>query len=229
MTAIIISSPNIEQLDVCIHRAQAATWEDYLHHVENPNSQPERVFFHQGRIWIEDMGNEGINHARFNKLFTLIFGFWFARQADVKFDLLGGCVLEKPQSQGCAPDEVVYIGENSPIYQLGGSRRVNLNEWRVPDLVVEIADTTLASDLDEKKQLYLTLEIPEYWVVDVRGKQVFAFRLIDGKYQQCTESVALTGLPIDLLEQTIGKMDNVNGNAAVWFAAQLENLPVSQL
>jgi Uma2 family endonuclease len=226
MTAIIISSPNVEQFDICI---KAATWGDYLHHVENLNSQQERFFFHQGRIWIEDMGNEGINHARFNKLFTLIFGFWFARQADVKFDLLGGCVLEKPQSQGCAPDEVVYIGENSPQYQLGGSRRVNLDEWRVPDLVVEIADTTLASDLDEKKQLYLTLAIPEYWVVDVRGKQIFAFRLIDGKYQQCTESVALLGLPIDLLEQTIAKMDNVNGNAAVWFAAQLETIPKSEV
>jgi Uma2 family endonuclease len=228
MTARIISSPNVEQLGVCINPVQAATWEDYLQHVENLNSQQERVFFDRGRIWIEDMGNEGINHARFNKLFTLIFGFWFAKQPDIKFDLLGGCVLEKPQSQGCAPDEVVYIGENSPQYQLGGSRRVNLNEWRVPDLVVEIADTTLASDLDEKKQLYLTLEIPEYWVVDVRGKQVFAFRLIDGKYQQCMESIALAGLSIDLLEQTIAKMDNVNGNAAVWFAAQLENIPESQ-
>ncbi len=224
MTGIIISSP----LDVTVNRAQTATWEDYLHRVENLHSQQERVFFHQGRIWIEDMGNEGINHARFNKLLTMLLYSWFARQTDVKFDLLGGCVLEKPQSQGGAPDEVVYIGENSPQYQAGGSRRVNLSQWRVPDLVVEIADTTLANDLDEKKQLYLTLEIPEYWVVDVRGNQVFAFRLIDGKYQQCTESTALTGLPIDLIEHTLERMDNVNGNAALWFAAQLEQLPQSQ-
>jgi len=80
-------------------------------------------------------------------------------------------VLEKTQYQGATPDEVVYIGGNAPRYQAGESRRVNLNRWRVPDLAVEIADTTLASDLDEKKQLYLTLVIPEYWVVDVRGKE----------------------------------------------------------
>jgi Uma2 family endonuclease len=92
--------------------------------------------------------------------------------------------------------------------------------------VVEIADTTLASDLDEKKQLYLSLEIPEYWVVDVRGKQVLAFRLVDGKYHECKESTALTGLPIQLLEQTLMQMDNANGNAALWFAAQLENIEV---
>ena len=135
--------------------------------------------------------------------------------------LLAGCA----ETQGAAPDEVVYIGENSPQYQ-GGLRRVNLSQWRVPDLVVEIADTTLATDLDEKKQLYLSLEIPEYWVVDVRGKQVFAFRLVDGKYHECTESTALTGLPIELLEQTLIQMDNANGNAALWFAAQLEKLEV---
>jgi hypothetical protein len=52
-----------------------------------------------------------------------------------------------------------------------------------------------------------------------------AFRLVDGKYEQCSESVALTGLPIDLLEQTLDRMDNENGNAALWFAAQIQNLP----
>jgi Uma2 family endonuclease len=177
-------------------------------------------------MWVEDMGNEGINHARFNKLFTLIFGFWFARLENVKFDLLGGCVLEKPPYQGAAPDEVVYIGGNAPRYQPGESRRVNLNQWRVPDLAVEIADTTLAIDLDEKKQLYLTLEIPEYWVVDVKGKRVMAFRLVDGKYQECIESVALTGLPIDLLERTLERMDDDNGSVAIWFASQIKDLPV---
>jgi Uma2 family endonuclease len=202
---------------------QPATWAEYLQRVEHPHSDTERVFFNTDTIWI-DMGNEGINHSRFNKLFTLIFGFWFARQTDVKFELLGGCVIEKPNRQGAAPDEVLYIGGNAPRWQPGEPRRVNLDVWRVPDLVVEIADTTLATDLDEKKHLHLALEIPEYWVVDVRGRQVFAFGLIDGKYEQCSQSSILTGLPIELLEQTLAQMDNDNGNAALWFASQLVNL-----
>jgi Uma2 family endonuclease len=107
----------------------------------------------------------------------------------------------------------------------GQPRRVNLAEWGVPDLVAEISDTTLAIDLDEKKQLYLALGIPEYWVIDVRGRQVMAFQLIDGLYEQCSESLALKGLPIDLLEQTLAQMDNDNGNAALWFAAQIQNRP----
>ncbi len=219
MTISISTSP-----PALLKRLYSATWEDYLRHVENTNSHLERVFFHLGVLWIEDMGNEGISHARFNKLLTMIFAFWFARIEGVTFDLLGGCVIEKPQTQGASPDEVLYIGEGSPQYREGEPRRVNLNQWRVPDLVAEIADTTLASDLDEKKQLYLALEIPEYWVIDVKGKRVLAFRLIEGKYRECSESIALTGLPIDLIEQTLNRMANANGNAALWFATQIENL-----
>jgi Putative restriction endonuclease len=197
MTAIINTLP-----PVIIHRQSSATWEDYLHRVENPQSELEleRVFFNCGLMWVEDMGNEGINHARFNKLLTMILYSWFVRLGDVKFDLLGGCVIEKPPHQGAAADEVLYIG-----------------------------DTTLSSDLDEKKQLYLNLAIPEYWVVDVRGKRVLAFRLVDGRYQECVESVALMGLPIELLDRTLERMDDDNGNVAMWFAAQIQDLPIKSV
>ena len=66
MSAIITTS-----LPVTIDRQQSATWDDYFHHVENPQSELERVFFNCGIMWIEDMGNEGINHARSSKLFTI--------------------------------------------------------------------------------------------------------------------------------------------------------------
>jgi Uma2 family endonuclease len=225
MTAIIATTP-----PVIIDRQSSATWDDYLHRVENPQSELdlERVFFNCGVMWVEDMGNEGINHARFNKLLTMILYSWFLRFGDVKFELLGGCVIDKPPYQGAAADEALYIGGNAPRYQ-SGARRVDLNKWRVPDLAVEIADTTLASDLDEKKQLYLNLEIPEYWVVDVRGKRVLAFRLVEGKYQECIESIALTGLPIELLDRTLERMDDDNGNVAMWFAAQIDNLLVNSI
>ena len=100
MTAIIATLP-----PVIIDRQSSATWEDYIHRVENPQSELERIFFNCGVMWVEDLGNEGINHARFNKLFTMILCFWFARLEDVKFDLLGGCVIEKPPHQAAAADE----------------------------------------------------------------------------------------------------------------------------
>jgi Uma2 family endonuclease len=50
---------------------------------------------------------------------------------------------------------------------MGGSRLIDRDRWRVLDLVAKISGTTLASDLDEKKQLYAALDMPEYWVIDV--------------------------------------------------------------
>ncbi|HEY9864696.1 MAG TPA: Uma2 family endonuclease [Candidatus Obscuribacterales bacterium] len=206
-------------------QGQPATWEDYLAYVNNSNLKDFNISFNQGYLWI-DMGNEGINHARFNELLTLVFGFWFARQPDLLVDLLGGCVIEKPKQRAASPDKVLYIGENSPKWQEGEPRRINLEQWRVPDLVGEISDTTLAIDLDEKKQLYAGLGIPEYWVIDIRGKRAIAFRLQEnGKYQEINTSIALNGLPIALLELTLEQLEKTNNfNAAFWFSQQIAHL-----
>jgi Uma2 family endonuclease len=93
-------------------------------------------------------------------------------------------------------------------------------------LVCEVGDTTLATDLDEKKQTYAGLEIPEYWVIDVAGLRVIAFQLqADGKYQQCDRSIALQGLSIALIEQTLVRLRHeTNGTAALWFIQQISNL-----
>lgn len=49
---------------------------------------------------------------------------------------------------------------------------------RVKDvlLVIEVADTTLAYDTDEKLQLYAQAGVREYWVVNVRMKSIEVFR-----------------------------------------------------
>lgn len=208
-----------------------ATWDDYLAWRDNPNLDREvRLFFNQGYLWIH-MGNEGINHARFNDLFTLVFGFWFARQPGLLVDSLSGCVIEKPNRQAAAPDKVLYVGGNSPQWSEGEPRRINLENCPVPDLVGEISDTSLATDLDEKKQLYAALEIPEYWVVDIKGLRVLAFRLQpDRKYQQIAVSIALKGLPISLLSEMLEQMQPGNNiNAAVWFSQQIANLEPTEI
>ncbi len=43
-------------------------------------------------------------------------------------------------------------------------------------LLVEVADSSLAFDLGEKRAKYATAGIPEYWVVDVQGSIVHVFR-----------------------------------------------------
>ena len=203
---------------------QAATWEDYVAACEAPSLEEARIFFYEGYLWI-DMGNEGPQHARFNDLFTIIFFVWFTTKIGQTFDSLSGCVIEKPKVGAGAPDKVLYIGGDFHQWQKGEPRRINLNQSRVPDLVGEIADTTLVSDLDEKKRLYAALGIPEYWVVDIKGERVLAFRLQENvKYQECEISGALEGLPIALLSETLKLLGEGNGTAAMWFAQQVGKL-----
>jgi Uma2 family endonuclease len=94
----------------------------------------------------------------------------------------------------------------------------------LPDLVGEIADTSLSLDLDEQKQLYASLGVREYWVIDVKGLRLFAFGLTPaGTYEQIEVSQVLPGLAIALLEQTLERLtDDTNTAAAHWLMQQLQ-------
>ena len=205
------------------HLWKSATWEDYLAVRDNPKTERMRIFFDSDRLLLIEMGWEGINHAAISDLFTIIFYIWFSQMSEQRFSSLGRCLLEKAPQKAAAPDLVLYLGEDYPRWQPGEKRRIDLDVWPVPHLVGEISDTTLATDLDEKKQLYAQLKIPEYWVIDVRGQQVMAFVLqADGKYGECVTSVALASLPIVLLEETVAQLsEGTNGSAALWFSQQI--------
>ncbi len=43
-------------------------------------------------------------------------------------------------------------------------------------LVVEVSDTTLQTDLTDKAERYATGGIPDYWVLDLNGRQLHVFR-----------------------------------------------------
>jgi Uma2 family endonuclease len=44
------------------------------------------------------------------------------------------------------------------------------------ELVVEVADTSLDFDTNEKRLLYAKASIREYWVVDINGRRLFVYR-----------------------------------------------------
>jgi Uma2 family endonuclease len=202
-----------------------ASWDEYVALRDRDDRDLRKIAFDQGWLWI-DMGKEGINHSGFSDLFTALFFLWALHHPEILYTSLGRCLLEKPGTQACVPDLVLYVRVDFPIWQPGEPRRIDLNQWRVPNLVGEISDTTLANDLDQQKHLYAALGIPEYWVIDVQGRRVFAFLLDEaGNYQPCSQSEALKGLPIALLEQTIEKlMTSTNTAAAGWFAQQISGL-----
>jgi len=206
-----------------LHQWHDATWQDYVALRDNSDIDWQKIIFHQGQLWA-DMGKEGPNHASFSDLMTAIFFVWAFLHPDVVLQSYGRCLIEKPETQACAPDLVLYKGKDIPKWYPGEPRRIDLRRHRLPDLVGEIADTTLSLDLDEQKKLYASLGIQEYWVIDVKGMRLFAFSLTArGLYEPIQVSQVLTGLPIALIEQTLEQLTTeTNTAAANWLMQQLQ-------
>ena len=68
-------------------------------------------------------------------------------------------------------------------------------------LIIEVSDTSLRDDLSVKAGLYARAEIKEYWVIDIRGRRLFAHRVPrNGDYSELrtlgeTESIAALAAP----------------------------------
>ncbi|MEB3224312.1 MAG: Uma2 family endonuclease [Synechococcus sp.] len=206
----------------------AAEWETYQHQRDLPTDDltKQKLYFYQHSLLIE-MGAEGINHASVNNLFTLLIGFWLAFNPEITGHLMGGCQLEKTsQKIAAAPDLVLYLGGDHPVWKQGDRRYLNLDEWRVPDLVGEISDTTIFHDLDRKKEIYAALGIPEYWVIDVQAQRFFLLVLNEaGRYESVEHSQVLKDLPKALLEDALDRLvTDGNAQVAQWFMAQLQGI-----
>lgn len=209
--------------DSCILERHGATWQDYIAVRDSADSNWRKISYYQGWLWA-DMGKEGPNHVSFSDLMTAIFFVWAFLNPNIELQSYGRCLIEKPQTQSCAPDLVLYKGEAIPRWQPGEPRRISTLRHRLPDLVGEIEDTTLTLDLDEQKQIYASLAIPEYWVIDVKGVRLFAFGLSEfGTYEPIQTSQILTGLSIELVEQALEQLSQgTNTAAANWFMQQLQ-------
>jgi Uma2 family endonuclease len=212
-----------------IYQKRQITWSDYVSLRDDESRDWRKIIFDEGWLWI-DMGKEGPNHAAFSDLMTAIFFIWSFLDPEMLLQSYGRCLIEKPNIKACAPDLVIYRGDNIPRWQTGEPRRIDLNRHRLPDLVGEISDTTLSLDLDEQKQLYASLGVGEYWVIDVKGLRVFAFGLTEaGNYEPIEVSRVLTELPIELIDRTLERLSTeTNTAAANWFRQQLVAMNTSK-
>lgn len=201
---------------------QVMTWAEYDQWRDDRDAVGDKQlqwFFDQNCLWVRNMGWEGFVHAQIKDLFImLLLSFWLSHDPQQKTYSMSGGLLEKTGLQAAAPDIVLYLGDEHPVWTEGETRRIDLDRWSVPNLVGEIADTTLASDLHEMKQIYAAMGILEYWVVDVRGRRVLMFHLEGKHYVQVAVSEVLPGLTVEVLGEAIDRcLSDGHGAAVAWF------------
>ncbi|MBW4508187.1 MAG: hypothetical protein KME64_16980 [Scytonematopsis contorta HA4267-MV1] len=66
------TSTNFFTQTISTPKWEAATWSEYLSYTKSSNPDITGLFFNQGYLLVE-MGNEGIDHAAVNELFTRNF------------------------------------------------------------------------------------------------------------------------------------------------------------
>ena len=88
-----------------------------------------------------------------------------------------------------APDAMVIFHERATQVEIGKS--YFMWAWgKPPDFVMEFgSETTADRDLNEKRDLFADIGVPEYWMFDPHGTDYYGFRLrgerlVDGAYEQ---------------------------------------------
>ena len=173
-----------------------ADWEIYVSTIESSEHEQKQGYYYNGYMRIEDMPT-GADHASDNGLIYLAVTL-FCMVKGMPIQGLIGCSYRKFEIRECQPDISFYIGDRANLSPTGKSV-VNLDEQAIPNLVIEISNTTLEDDLGAKRLLYEEMDVSEYWVVDVQKSQIYAFEMIDRGSRRIDISLVLPELSIDTI------------------------------
>jgi Uma2 family endonuclease len=173
-----------------------ADWEAYISMIESPKHKKHQGYYYNGYMRVEDMPT-GADHATDNGLIYLAITL-FCMVKGIPIKGLIGCSYRKIEIRECQPDVSFYIGDRANLAPTGKSI-VNLDEQAIPNLVVEISNTTLEDDFGAKRLLYEEMGVSEYWVVDVQKSLIYAFEMIDRGSKRIDTSLVLPNLSIDTI------------------------------
>ncbi|MBE9111123.1 Uma2 family endonuclease [Nodosilinea sp. LEGE 07298] len=175
-------------------------WAEYLHILEAPALEEARCYFDSGYMRLE-MAPLGALHGRENSIISTLVVL-FTTLKGMRMVELTNTTFRKAGLQDAQPDIAFYIGQSFTLPPRD-NRPINVIEHGAPQLVIEIASTTLNDDLGRKRLLYERLGCQEYWVVDVEAAQVIAFAIADRRSGQIANSEVLPGLAIATVEEAL--------------------------
>ncbi|HLO85517.1 MAG TPA: Uma2 family endonuclease [Nostocaceae cyanobacterium] len=197
-----------------------ASWEEYEKIIAELLDKKAKSYYYKGYMRLEmspvsfDHGQDHIVIIAAIVLFTALKGVP-ARGLDTT-------TFRKTGKKDCQPDIAYYFGERANIIP-SGTGIVDLNIYPAPDLVIEIAKSSLLDDLGTKRSLYEDLNVREYWVVDVQNTQIIAYSIADQGSKRIQVSQVLPGLAIATLEQALQQSREVNqAQVTKWLLTQFQ-------
>lgn len=197
-----------------------ANWDEYIEAMKNPAYEKAKSYYYNGQLRIE-MTPIGPDHSR-NSTIIIVAVSLFGIVKGIALNGLDNCSYQKTGVRQCQPDVSYYVGDRASLVPQG-TAVVDLDYYLPPDLVIEIANTSLSDDLGSKRLLYEELGVAEYWVVDVQRAQMMAFAIADGGSRRITESQVLPGLAMSLLEEALRRSREVDQTqVGAWLMQQFQ-------
>lgn len=200
-----------------------ASWDEYIQVIANPVYEKAKGYYHNGQLRIE-MTPIGSDHSREHAIVLFAVNL-FGTIKGIPLNAWDNCTYRKAGVRECQPDVSYYVGERAQIIPWG-TATIDLDRYPPPDLVIEVANTSLIDDIGQKRLLYEDLGVGEYWVVDIQNVKVIAFAIADGGSKRITQSQVLSGLEISLLEVALRRSREMDqAQVGAWLLAEIQALP----
>jgi Uma2 family endonuclease len=197
-----------------------ATWDEYIQTIENPDYEKAKGYYYNGEMLMQ-MSPVGYDHSFEHTVIILAVNL-FGILKGIPLNGLITCSFRKPRMQECQPDIAYYIGDKAKVIPRE-TKIINLNQYPLPDLAIEIADTTLPNDIGNKRLLYEEIGVAEYWVVDMKKAQIRAFAVADNGSRRIQDSVVLPGLSMSLLKEALERSREIDqSQVGAWLLQQFQ-------
>jgi Uma2 family endonuclease len=184
-----------------------ASWNEYEQAIANLLNDKAKSYYYKGHMRLE-MAPVSFDHGKDHVV--IIFAVTlFAALKGIPATGLDTTTFRKTGVQDCQPDVAYYLRERAQAIP-AKTGIVNLDRYPAPDLVIEIAKTSLLDDLGTKRSLYEELGIAEYWVVDVKNAQIIAYAIADQGSKRIQESQVFPGLAMPILEEALRRNREMN-------------------
>ncbi len=197
-----------------------ATWDEYMQQLDNAVDQQTKGYYYKEHMRIE-MSPVSFDHGQDHVMIIFAVNLLIALK-QIPATGLDTTTFRKTGVRECQPDVAYYFGENAKAIP-SGTGIVNLDQYPAPNLVIEIARSSLLDDLGTKRSLYEELGVNEYWVVDVKKAQLLAYSMTNQGSQRLQLSQVFPGLEIAILEEVLQRSRQTNqAEVGAWLLSRFQ-------
>lgn len=196
------------------------TWDDYINQLNDPIYQQAKGYYYKEHMRIE-MSPVSFDHGQDHVIIIFAVNLFVALK-QIPATGLDTTTFRKMGIGECQPDIAYYLGENAKVIP-SGTGIVNLDHYPAPNLVIEIARSSLLDDLGIKRALYEELGVNEYWVIDVQNAKLLAYSMSNQGSQRIQVSQVLPGLEVVVLEEALQRSRQTNqAEVGAWLLSQFQ-------